>query len=442
MRTTGDRRMAKGARKTALLRLLSAGWLALASGLSPLASYAAFRDQGWGTRAAGMGGAFTAVSDDSNALAYNPAGLARLGEPEVSLMYAKPFVGLDLKSGADGSTSLGLNHFAAATPAGGFASWSNFNASGLYSENTYTLGYGKSLGGNLMAGLNLKSMSTEFTLDDFTKTSEASSARSPFRDDTSASAVSVDAGLLARPAEPLWVGLAVRNLNSPDIGLAQEDRIPREVRLGAAWTVENLGPFQELTSTLEFAHRKPLGNPSDTRALFGVESWFRNRAYAARMGGNDRELAFGGSYNQDFRRFELRLDYAFVWSTVVQDSGGTHRLSLTLKGGGPARAARQARKAQPELKVLAAAGLALADEDWAKAETLYGEFLRDYPEHKLTASVNESLGQVQLIQEKWEAAEDTFVRILSRYPASAQARNAKTYLHQIYQRYQQASVQP
>lgn len=413
----------------------------------PLAgpAQAAFRDQGWGTRAAGMGGAFTAVSDDSNALSYNPAGLARVQEGEVSIMYAKPFAGLDLKTGADGSTSLGMNHIAAVSPAGRFGSlglsWSNFNASRLYSENTYTLGYAKAVHERFLAGVNLKSLATKFTLDDLTRASEATSSRSPFRNATSASAFAVDAGALLRPMDPLWIGFTARNLNSPDIGLSQKDRVPREYRLGAAWTVENTGPFQEVTTSVEVAHRKPQGNPTDTRALFGVETWFSDRTYAARLGGNDRELAFGGSYNQDFRRFAMRIDYAFVWSTVIEDNGGTHRLSLTLRGGGAARAVKEARRAQPELKVMADAGLALADEDWARAEALYTRFLNDYPGHELAPGVTESLGQVQLIQEKWEAAEDTFVRILSRYPNTAQARNAKTYLHQIYLQDQQASAQ-
>lgn len=37
------------------------------------------------TRAMGMGNAFTAVADDYNALLYNPAGLARLPEPQINL---------------------------------------------------------------------------------------------------------------------------------------------------------------------------------------------------------------------------------------------------------------------------------------------------------------------------------------------------------------------
>jgi long-subunit fatty acid transport protein len=43
---------------------------------------------GSGARAAGMGNAFVAVSDDGTAASWNPAGLAQLRKPEFSLVYA------------------------------------------------------------------------------------------------------------------------------------------------------------------------------------------------------------------------------------------------------------------------------------------------------------------------------------------------------------------
>ncbi len=45
-----------------------------------------------GARPVAMGEAFTAVADDLNALAWNPAGLARLKRPEAAFMHAELFV--------------------------------------------------------------------------------------------------------------------------------------------------------------------------------------------------------------------------------------------------------------------------------------------------------------------------------------------------------------
>src|SRR5688572_5106128 len=42
---------------------------------------------GSGARAAGMGDAFIAVSDDGTAASWNPAGLAQLRQPEFSVVY-------------------------------------------------------------------------------------------------------------------------------------------------------------------------------------------------------------------------------------------------------------------------------------------------------------------------------------------------------------------
>ena len=51
---------------------------------------------GSGARAAGMGDAFIAVSDDGTAASWNPAGLAQLRQPEFSLVYVVSEHGFDL----------------------------------------------------------------------------------------------------------------------------------------------------------------------------------------------------------------------------------------------------------------------------------------------------------------------------------------------------------
>ena len=42
---------------------------------------------GAGARANGMGGAFTAIADDATAASWNPAGLAQLRQPEISVVH-------------------------------------------------------------------------------------------------------------------------------------------------------------------------------------------------------------------------------------------------------------------------------------------------------------------------------------------------------------------
>jgi len=49
---------------------------------------AAFLKLGQGARAIGMGESFVAVGDDVNALFWNPAGIARIKERQLTFMYS------------------------------------------------------------------------------------------------------------------------------------------------------------------------------------------------------------------------------------------------------------------------------------------------------------------------------------------------------------------
>ncbi len=55
----------------------------------------AFMDTGWGTRAGGMGNAFTAVANDPTATLWNPAGISQIEMLETTFMYHKLFAGID-----------------------------------------------------------------------------------------------------------------------------------------------------------------------------------------------------------------------------------------------------------------------------------------------------------------------------------------------------------
>ena len=62
--------------------------LVLAGGTEARAQGVSLSRAGSGARAAGMGDAFVAVSDDGTAASWNPAGLAQLRQPEFSFVYA------------------------------------------------------------------------------------------------------------------------------------------------------------------------------------------------------------------------------------------------------------------------------------------------------------------------------------------------------------------
>src|SRR5690349_17903456 len=112
--------------------------------------YAAFQDSGWGARPAGMGEAFSAVADDSNAPLFNPAWLVQVQWNDLSAAYSQLFSGLTLYAGQDtvhldqsylSFTSRPIPHV------GSWGlSWASFNTTHLYREDTAIISYARNLG--------------------------------------------------------------------------------------------------------------------------------------------------------------------------------------------------------------------------------------------------------------------------------------------------------
>lgn len=314
----------KARRGSALLAIL---WLFL-----PAGGNAAFQDLGLGARPVGMGGAFTAIADDSNAPLYNPAGIVQIQTHELSATYANLYSGLDLNAGNDNS-SLNQGYFAfAARPLPHIGSlelsWGTFSATHLYREDTVRLTYARNLGdffpildNALALGLNLKYLRRSVTLDEFT-------ANDPvFSGGTSASAATVDAGVLYSPHEGrltgLRVGLAVNNLTRPDVGFQTVDKLPIEYRLGLAYQARQL---QWIIPALDIVRRD-----DSTSIGAGVESWLLRNTLGVRAGVNRDEGAAGLSYFQKLgRNYGMRLDYGFTIPFFVEGSGGSHRVALSL----------------------------------------------------------------------------------------------------------------
>ena len=86
-------------RRPAARALLALAVLLAASGTGQAQVQSSLNRAGSGARAAGMGEAFVAVSDDGTAATWNPAGLGQLRQPEFSVVYSVSERGLSV-SGA------------------------------------------------------------------------------------------------------------------------------------------------------------------------------------------------------------------------------------------------------------------------------------------------------------------------------------------------------
>jgi len=299
-------------------------------------SQAAFQEDDWGARPVGMGGAFTAIADDSNAPLYNPAGIVQVQWNEVSAMYSQLFSGLTLYSGNSTTggdiAHLDQSYFSYVSRPSRFGSlgisWSNFNATHLYREDAVTVTYARYLGdffpvfdNAVSVGANVKYLRHAFSLD-------ATTVNDPvFQGGTSAGAVTADLGVLWKPDEGQFegwrVGLTGQNLTQPNVGFQTTDRVPFEGRLGLAYQSKQR-PW--LVPALDITRRDGV-----TDVNGGLESWLFNDALGLRAGANNNEGSAGVSYYQSLsKKTGLRIDYSFTVPFYVQDTAGSHRFQLTV----------------------------------------------------------------------------------------------------------------
>jgi hypothetical protein len=184
-----------------------------------------------------MGNAFAAVADDASALFFNPAGLDQIPGGTAELTYHYPFA--EIKDIAYAAGAVTYNMSGRGFALGTFGAGVNyFKASGIPEagplgptgrtfsdyESALRLGWGKGLGGNVVAGeeprynlgIALQVISTKVY---------------EYQD----GGFGVDAGLIFRPASFARVGLAVANVVAPNVELKEmRDVYPTTARLGAA----------------------------------------------------------------------------------------------------------------------------------------------------------------------------------------------------------------
>ena len=294
--------------RTALCFLLSV-FPFIAAGNSLLASPVTTKASGMlhpeiSARVIALGDAFTGMTDDINAIAYNPAGLARLSSSEIAMMYSKQdnnpenyyyFGGLFFRL-SDGF-NVGLS--------------GNMENTSVAGENSvYTLSYAckvmetKDVGVTTM-GFNYRSLSNELTPTDTISSSL------------------LDFGLLSTlfiSGKPLGLGLCLQNLGGTvthSDGSAETDYIPLVGRVGIGFKfgadIVNK-PISVMADVISI--EKEL----EPKYSLGFECWF--------TGGLVLRLGYKVNYAQEsitsaglgFKVGGMRLDYGLA--SVGQNSGG------------------------------------------------------------------------------------------------------------------------
>ncbi|MFH0948096.1 MAG: LysM peptidoglycan-binding domain-containing protein [Elusimicrobiota bacterium] len=306
---------------------------------TPPALHSAFDDFSPGVRSAALGGAFTAISDDANAVFYNPAGLYRVNKNEFLASYGRLYFGLDDNSNITDSIISYVNPFGKYGTAG--IGVYSLSLSELYSERMISFSYGFRVVPKLGFGVTLKSLSHKYGSDEWTDNAidgsgvSLGTADTAFAQGTSKSKLSSDFGVFYRLDSKYNLGFTMQNTNSPDIGLSETDRVPKAYRTGFAYTPKTANMSIEI-----------LSKSDDTNITSGFEKYFLEKTIALRgsltFGSSDlRRLTLGLGVNQN----NYKLDYAFLYPLVgINDVYGTHKVSISILFG----AVPNVEKLEPE----------------------------------------------------------------------------------------------
>ncbi|PIR15500.1 MAG: hypothetical protein COV48_14020, partial [Elusimicrobia bacterium CG11_big_fil_rev_8_21_14_0_20_64_6] len=244
-------------------------------------------------RAVGLGGAYTALATDSNALLYNPAGLARVRSSEATLMHNQyalginqQYIGVALKRGLGFQFNYAtLGDVPRTTIADPDGTGNHLNVS----DTSLGAGYGWEMSPDLALGAGLKY---------FTETLA----------DVSVSGYAADIGGLYRMPDikGLVFGASLLNIGPPVKFASTAEKLPTTLRLGTAYGLKI--PHNDVTLALDFTK----GVLDKIRVGLGAETVF-DEHFAVRAGFTTRQDAgVGLAFGLGWIGRKIGADYAFV----------------------------------------------------------------------------------------------------------------------------------
>jgi hypothetical protein len=268
-------------------------------------------------RGVGMGGAYTALATNSSALFYNPAGLGRAVSNEASFMQNsyvqgvnQEYMGFADKRG----WGVNLNYLdfgsidrTTLLQPGGTGSTFGLNDLALGG------GYGRAITPDLSVGAGGKYLRETI-------------------DNIQANGFALDLGALysVPGLKGLNFGLSALNLGPSVKFLAVKEQLPMTVRLGSAYSFQALGGDNtvalDLSKQIDDKVRMGAGFESVYKKFMAFRFGFTTR--------NDAGIGITGGVGWMWK--SLGIDYAIA---PLGDLGLSNRLSLTVRWGGPVKAA-------------------------------------------------------------------------------------------------------
>jgi hypothetical protein len=268
-----------------------------------------FLRAGVSARVSALGETFTAISDDENALYYNPAGLANIKMGSVGFNHTQWIEDTRIDNIVVGynfdkklGVALGISHFWMPAIEGKDhlgMSTGDINVS----SSIINLGLGYKVDPSLYVGLGIKY----------------------FKDDLagfSANGVAIDAGIYARLFIPgLTFGLSVQNIGGNIQFDTEKEKIPFMYRTGLAYKIRNSG--------LKIALDALKAVDSDFAIATGLE-YTLLKTFSLRFGNQFRgDQKFTPGYGAGLNiNQQYLVDYTFY---SFEDLGQTHRVAFTFR---------------------------------------------------------------------------------------------------------------
>lgn len=271
-----------------------------------------FLKVGVGARAAGLGEAYAAVSDDATATFWNPAGLSFADRAQLAFTHTEWIADITNEFLAFSFPAfhgvLGLSLYA--NNVGGIERRSNpsIEPIGTIDANDIALGlsYAQKFGSLLSAGITVKYLYEKIFVE-------------------STAGYAFDVGLIFQPLQrPLKLALVLQNFGSMDELQDQAIELPETVRVGVSYLLDL--PVIEGAVLLAADGVKVSGN--DLRGNFGAELLFKSRL-AFRLGYQTSldQKSFAGGLGLQFKQYHI--DYGFTPFDSV--FGDTHRFSAMIE---------------------------------------------------------------------------------------------------------------
>jgi len=366
---------------------------------------------GAGARAMGMGGAFTAVSNDGSSVFYNPAGLGFLEYRELTVFNTSLYENTNYTFGSFTFPILGLGAFGISGIRLGTDNIVFRDRLGVLSENDYSIGqywmsYGIKLFDFVSIGTNLKFLNQ--SLGSY-----------------SSSSGSFDLALLANYRNKLFFGVNAQDILAGELKLGSTgDDIRYNIKGGLAYkhNFQNIGMLLalDIDKTEDMTHRFHFG------AEFNIHEYIFARA------GYDRtEMTLGAGLKYRL----LAFDYAYKANT---EFGGSHRMGLSFFFG-PTISQQKARrvekisstvreKAAEERQIQLTHALNKADEFyrsevWDSAAFYYNNVLAHDPENVTAINrlrdISDKTASATQIEIDTRAGQIAYDQLLEKYSTNA-----------------------